>query len=629
VKAIARVAWRWTAIATASILLPEIGGEEHHEVHAATPLGADVQVNAFTSSNQHPGGVAADDDGGFLVVWRSYGQDSATSWGVFSRRFDSAGMPQGLEYRVNSVTTNDQHFPSVARAGDGGYIVVWTSDGLAPSPQGIYARRLDAAGQPLASEFRANAYTGGGQSHPAVAAGADGGFLAVWESFGQIEGGGLRIFGRRFASAGDPIGGDFQVSGSTGFSELRPDVEMDGAGRFVVAWHANYDTDGSGSAVFARRFDSAGAPLQSALRVNRHTVGDQDDASVAAGGDGSFVVVWSSENQDGSFAGVFGQQFDSAGGPAGGEFQINTTTFAFQYQASVAAGPSGAFVVVWTASLQDDGAYNGIFGQVLDANGDPQAAEFQVNAHTIAAQYGPVVALGTDGVMTAVWSSHLQDGSQRGVFARRFDLGLPTSTPTLTSTPSATNTPEPPTPTATPTLEETSTPTATATATDLPTETPSASPTSSPSSSPTPSATPTPSASPTPTLSSTPTPSATLTATPKPPVDVDGTPGVQPLTDGLMIVRYIFGFRGQALIAGAVPPNCNCSAEQIEAAIAAIGDQLDIDGDDEVRALTDGLLLLRYLFGFRAAALVTGVVDPGCTRCEAPEIEAHIELLVE
>jgi hypothetical protein len=52
---------------------------------------------------------------------------------------------------------------------------------------------------------------------------------------------------------------------------------------------------------------------------------------------------------------------------------------------------------------------------------------------------------------------------------------------------------------------------------------------------------------------------------------------------------------------------------------------LDPDGDGESEALTDGLLLLRYFFGFRGAPLINGVIDSNeCTRCTAPSIEAYI-----
>jgi hypothetical protein len=51
---------------------------------------------------------------------------------------------------------------------------------------------------------------------------------------------------------------------------------------------------------------------------------------------------------------------------------------------------------------------------------------------------------------------------------------------------------------------------------------------------------------------------------------------------------------------------------------------MDIDGDGAVEPLTDGLLALRYLFGFRGAALVTGAVGVGCGRCDAPSIENYL-----
>ena len=42
------------------------------------------------------------------------------------------------------------------------------------------------------------------------------------------------------------------------------------------------------------------------------------------------------------------------------------------------------------------------------------------------------------------------------------------------------------------------------------------------------------------------------------------------------------------------------------------------------KALTDGLLVVRYLFGFRGATLTTGAVDLDCTRCTVVAIESYI-----
>lgn len=109
-------------------------------------------------------------------------------------------------------------------------------------------------------------------------------------------------------------------------------------------------------------------------------------------------------------------------------------------------------------------------------------------------------------------------------------------------------------------------------------------------------------------------------------LDVDGDGEVRPLTDGLLILRYLFGFKGETLIHGAVSNECTrCTAEEIEDYLDPLRPQLDIDADGEVRPLTDGLVILRYMFGFSGDALIFGVVSPDCGRCTAPEIESYIQ----
>ena len=51
---------------------------------------------------------------------------------------------------------------------------------------------------------------------------------------------------------------------------------------------------------------------------------------------------------------------------------------------------------------------------------------------------------------------------------------------------------------------------------------------------------------------------------------------------------------------------------------------LDVDGDGRTDALTDGLLILRYLFGLRGPSLTANAIGPGATRNGA-QIEAFIQ----
>jgi len=50
----------------------------------------------------------------------------------------------------------------------------------------------------------------------------------------------------------------------------------------------------------------------------------------------------------------------------------------------------------------------------------------------------------------------------------------------------------------------------------------------------------------------------------------------------------------------------------------------DVDGNTQVDALTDGLILLRYMFGLRAPALTAGAIGSGAAR-DAAAIEAYIQ----
>ena len=108
--------------------------------------------------------------------------------------------------------------------------------------------------------------------------------------------------------------------------------------------------------------------------------------------------------------------------------------------------------------------------------------------------------------------------------------------------------------------------------------------------------------------------------------DVDENLEAQPLTDGLLVIRHLFGFSGDSLISGAVSGEAGRdSSEAIAGYLTDADSQLDIDGDGESKPLTDGLLLIRYLFGFSGDSLVSGAIGSGAERDTAEEVEAYIE----
>ena len=93
-------------------------------------------------------------------------------------------------------------------------------------------------------------------------------------------------------------------------------------------------------------------------------------------------------------------------------------------------------------------------------------------------------------------------------------------------------------------------------------------------------------------------------------LDIDQDGAVNPLSDGLLLLRALFGFEGASLVAGALGPNAeNQDPESVLQEINALKPYIDVDQDGSVAALSDGLLILRSLFGFEGTALVSGAIN--------------------
>ena len=108
-------------------------------------------------------------------------------------------------------------------------------------------------------------------------------------------------------------------------------------------------------------------------------------------------------------------------------------------------------------------------------------------------------------------------------------------------------------------------------------------------------------------------------------IDIDGNEEFDALTDGLLLLRYMFELSGEPLIHGVVADNAvYSSSSEIEQRISDLGDRVDIDDDGRLDALTDGLLILRYLFELSGDPLISGVVSDGANRTQSADIEAYL-----
>lgn len=107
--------------------------------------------------------------------------------------------------------------------------------------------------------------------------------------------------------------------------------------------------------------------------------------------------------------------------------------------------------------------------------------------------------------------------------------------------------------------------------------------------------------------------------------DIDNDGNVDALTDGLLIFRYISGLTGNKLTDGAISTSSPLDPTQIEAELQAAESIFDIDGNSKIDANTDALLILRYLFGLTGNSLTEGVVATDASRSSASDIILYIE----
>ena len=398
---------------------------------AVTP-GPEFRVNTFTTNDQLYPATAMDADGDFVIVWESQGQDDmpSLSQGIYGQRYNAAGSPVGGEFLVNTTTAGAQTLPAVAMSPGGAFVVAWEG-GDAAVQKGVFARRYDAAGVPQGGEFLVNTTTANQQENPTVAMDADGDFVIAWQSFGQdhpLPGTDYGVYAQRFNAAGVKQGGEFLVNQFTQDHQYFPSAGMDHAGNFVIAWHSIHQGPGDTSQVYARRYGADGAAVTGEFRVSTRfdTSTNASNPSVAMDADGDWAVAWTSVGPEPQGAlGVLVKRYGAAGGALFTEVLANTQPGRNQRLPSVATGAGGDFVVVWESdeTVPTSGPVC-IWGQRFTAGGARIEGNFQVNVSVTGGQPLPSVATDDAGDFIAAWNTYGLDSAatvrRGGVYGRLY-----------------------------------------------------------------------------------------------------------------------------------------------------------------------------------------------------------------
>jgi hypothetical protein len=324
---------------------------------SGSPQGSEFRVNTYTTNNQNAPSIASDSKGSFVIAWGGSGV-------IRAKMYNNHGIIQGSEFIVSSYG-GAQNFPSVISDPNGNFLITWQSD-REVSHYGIYAQRYNSLGVPQGSEFRVNTYNINNQSNSSVTSDINGNFVITWQS--EQDGSYHGIYAQRYNSLGVPQGSEFRVNTYTTNNQRYPSIASDINGNFVIAWQSgNFiigrEQDGSGNGIYAQRYNSLGIPQGSEFRVNTNTLRDQSYPSIASDINGNFVITWQS-NQDGSGYGVYAQRYNSLGVPQGSEFRVNSYTNDNQNNPSITSDSNGDFVITWQSN--QDGSSFGIYSQIYN-----------------------------------------------------------------------------------------------------------------------------------------------------------------------------------------------------------------------------------------------------------------------
>jgi hypothetical protein len=395
--------------------------EEACPVPSLSTSGSEFRANTYLPTAQTRSKMSMDDAGDFIITWTS-GYSNLTQdgsqYGVYAQRYFSTGSPNGSEFLVNTYTTNRQAFSTVAMDKDGDFVIAWQGEGPGDS-YGVFARRFDSAGVGIGTEFLVNNFVTNAQFFPSIAMDGQGNFIIAWQSNGAQDGANAGVYARRFFSNGSPDGGEFKVNNYTTGQQGRPSVASDNAGDFVISWHGKGADDIYG--IFARRYDSAGNAGND-FRVNSVTAPTQNFSSVAMDNAGDFVITWQSFNQDEYGYGIFAQRYDSVGSPVGVEFPVNDYSAGNQSYPAVVMNASGDFVITWSG--QGPNQPTGVFAKVYSSGGEVFTSEFRVSTFTGGFQWLSSAAMDSNGDFAVSWTSYNQDDntSYPGIYAQRYNF---------------------------------------------------------------------------------------------------------------------------------------------------------------------------------------------------------------
>ncbi|MEZ5926761.1 MAG: calcium-binding protein [Hyphomicrobiaceae bacterium] len=302
---------------------------------------------------------------------------------------------------IDTVSAQENS-PTVTALGSGGFVVAWEAQSATQlGVTDALFQMFDANGVATTSILPVNATVANGSPFVAIAATANGGFVAAWfDSAGALR---SQFFDAAGGRIGNEIIVDTQVDALAPISIVADNQSS--ASNDVVTIAYVRSTLGQKDVAAHQVSESSGA--FGSLTLNTSTAGEQFDVSITQLADGHLMAVWT-DQVTGDIKGQLLSRFMTK---IGGELTINTTTAGAQTGPQVLALPDGRFVVAWKDDVSDD-----MVGQLFERDASKSGTEFRINANAAEnVQNNIALAVLPDGRLVASYDRSLA-GTTSSVF---------------------------------------------------------------------------------------------------------------------------------------------------------------------------------------------------------------------
>ena len=339
----------------------------------------DFLVNDDTQGDlqqREPSQVAMNTGGAFVVVWRD---ERNGDFDVFFQRFNSAGVKQGNNTRVNDDGAEaEQDNPSVGIDENGNFVVAWGDK--RNGYYDLYMQRFLADGTPQGPNIMVNDdqeeydyYN----NYPGVGMGTNGDFVIAWND--TREDGDYDVWAQKYSANGTPEGVNFKVNddGETNWGVTPPGAGMDQNGNFVICWGDNR-LNGHAN-IMAQLYNSSGTPQGPNFFVN-DTVElystPKKNPRMAMNKYGAFVIGWE-DFRSFTYLDIYAQRFNASGDPVGLNFPVTEDVDDRDPgDLNVAISETGNMVFTWYDTYND--FFGDAFAQRYDASGNAVGENFIV-----------------------------------------------------------------------------------------------------------------------------------------------------------------------------------------------------------------------------------------------------------